>query len=588
MSASNDKLARPEVHGSGAFPASASLVGIYGEPLFRILEQASSGYILLDAQGRAQRWNEGYLQLFPWLRLGLKVGVSLQTVLQAAASAAPSSASSALAAIEQGHQAALGRIQSHAEVQLPNGNKLQLSAHTLSANYSVIACKELMPHAQEGGHLAFFDTQTNLPNRRLLLDRLSQAMIQSERTGWRGALLTIDMESGGKLPQQTPALTLEIAQRLLSCVRACDTVAKIDAEHFVIMISDLSPDTDLANLLVERMGERLQERLNASYLLGEQALALEVNIGATLFGPHSRSATELLHQAETAMYRLRDGQERGLHFFQPEQRLQAPDRVRMEQELREALRLGLFELHYQAQYPVRGDINGLEALLRWRHPSRGLVPPSIFLPIAEASGIIIPLGLWSIQAACEQIVRWQADSQPIHLPVWVNISVQQLAQPDFVEQVESILVRTGIAASQLGFEISAKVLTHEDRALIPALKRLGTLGVRLTLDEFGSFACSQQSLSQIPLQQLKLSQTLVQRLGPNNASEAAVQSAINLANNAQMTVVATGVETLEQRALLMQYGCKHFMGYLFSSPLPAAQLKILLQSQSAPLQKKVA
>ena len=413
-------------------------------------------------------------------------------------------------------------------------------------------------------------------------------MIQSERTGWRGALLTIDMESGGKLPQQTPALTLEIAQRLLSCVRACDTVAKIDAEHFVIMISDLSPDTDLANLLVERMGERLQERLNASYLLGEQALALEVNIGATLFGPHSRSATELLHQAETAMYRLRDGQERGLHFFQPEQRLQAPDRVRMEQELREALRLGLFELHYQAQYPVRGDINGLEALLRWRHPSRGLVPPSIFLPIAEASGIIIPLGLWSIQAACEQIVRWQSDSQHAHLPVWVNISVQQLAQPDFVEQVESILVRTAIAANQLGFEISAKVLTHEDKALIPALKRLGTLGVRLTLDEFGSFACSQQALSQIPLQQLKLSQTLVQRLGPNNASEAAVQSAINLANNAQMTVVATGVETLEQRALLMQYGCKHFMGYLFSSPLPAAQLKILLQSQSAPLQKKVA
>ena len=588
MSASNDKSAKPDLHGSGIFPASTSLVGIYGEPLFRILEQASSGYVLLDAQGRAQRWNEGYLHLFPWLRLGLKVGTSLHTVLQAAAAAAPASASTALETIAQGHQSALGHPHGHAEVQLPNGHKLQLSAHTLSANYSVIACKELMPQSQEDGHLAFFDTQTNLPNRRLLLDRLSQAMIQSERTGWRGALLTIDMDSGSKLPRPVPALTQEVVQRLLSCVRACDTVAKLDAEHFVIMVSDLSPDADLANLLVERMGERLQEHLNAGYRLGEQTVVLEANIGATLFGPHSRSATQLLHQAEAAMYRMRDGQERGLHFFQPEQRIQAPDRVRMEQELREALRLGLFELHYQAQYPVRGDINGLEALLRWRHPSRGMVPPSIFLPIAEASGIIIPLGLWSLQAACEQIARWQSGPQPIDLPVWVNISAQQLAQTDFADQVESILSNTAIDARLLGLEFSAKILTGDSTAWIPTLKRLSALGVRLSLDEFGSFACSPQALRQVPIQQLKLSQTLVQRLGPNTASEATIQSAMVMASNAQITVVGTGVETLEQRALLMQHGCRQFMGYLFSAPLPAAQLKALLQNQVPALERKVA
>ena len=584
MSATNEKSARSEVHGQNSFPAATSLVGVYGEQLFRILEQTSSGYVLLDAQNRAQRWNDGYLQLFPWLAATLKVGTPLQAALQAAATAAPASAAPALSHIAGSHQALIARQQVNAQFQLPDGRKLNLSAHALSANYTVLACKELLPHGNEAESLSFFDVLTNLPNRRLLLDRLSQAMIQSERTGWRGALLTIDMGpvagSSAGTGDSPPGLAQNIAQRLLACVRSCDTVARLDAKHFVIMVSDLSPDIEVTTVLVERLGERLQESLNGSYQLGNKRAMLEANIGATLFGPHSRSATELLQQAESAMYRLRDEEARGLHFFSPEQRILADDRHRMEQELREALRLGQFELHYQAQYSASGDVNGLEALLRWRHPRRGLVPPSIFLSVAEETDIIVPLGRWSIQAACEQLARWKAEQQLGRLPICVNISARQLRQADLAEQVQGIISQTGADPALLLLELSTQALSPSYADIVPTLTRLRTMGVRLSLDDFGGGSNMLEALQQLPLNQLKLSHSLVQRLGPNNAAEAAVQAAIALATRHRMTIVGAGVETLEQRALLAQYGCEHFMGYLLSPPAPVGQLRSLLQRQA--------
>ena len=583
MSVPADKSVKSEVHGQSAFPAATSLVGVYGEQLFRILEQTSSGYVLLDAQNRAQRWNDGYLRLFPWLVPTLKVGTTLQTVLQSAAASAPTTSAPTLNSIAESQLSLITRQQTSIQIQLPNRRKVSLSAHALSANYTVLACKELVAGEGDVESLAFFDVLTNLPNRRLLLDRLSQSMIQSERTGWRGALLTIDMEPAKgfthlNADEANTYLASDIAQRLLSCVRACDTVARMDAKHFVIMVSDLSPDIELANLLVERLGERLQESLNTSYKLNNETVTLEANIGATLFGPHSRSATELLQQAETAMYRLRDEEAPGLHFFSPEQKIQPVDRSRMEQGLREALRLGQFELHYQPQYSTCGDVSGLEALLRWRHPSRGLVPPSIFLSVAEETDIIVPLGRWSIQAACEQLAQWKSDPQLSNQTVCVNISAKQLQHADFAEQVESIIAQTGANPALLMLELSTKTLNPINADTIQALSRLCAIGLRLSLDDFGSSSSTSEVLRQLPLCQLKLAHSLVQRLGPNNASEAAVQAAIALARRHKITMVGAGVETLEQRALLAQHGCEHFMGYLFSAPVPVGQIKSLLQN----------
>ncbi|MEG2048652.1 MAG: diguanylate cyclase, partial [Comamonas sp.] len=226
-------MSTPTAKTESLFPAATSLIGAYGEQLFRILEQASSGFVLLDAQNRAQRWNDGYLQLFPWLAQGLKVGAPMQTLLQAAAGMAQHSD------VAAAHLHVVSRQQPSAEATLPNGRKVVLALNAVSASYSLLTCKEVVTETGGADNLAFFDAMTHLPNRRLLLDRLSQAMIQSERTGWRGALLTIDMETHLALQQidgsaHADSLQQEIAQRLLGCMRVCDTVAHVDAEHFVI------------------------------------------------------------------------------------------------------------------------------------------------------------------------------------------------------------------------------------------------------------------------------------------------------------------------------------------------------------------
>lgn len=583
MQAPHDKPCTADASTPTSFSAATGLVGAYGEQLFRILEQAASGYVLLDSQNRVQRWNEGYLRLFPWLSPLVRTGVAFESLLQFTQTI-PSQHSSTIAqlgALSNAHRLLLAKQQISLEQQLPDGRGITLAASALSAGYTLITYRTIAQ--QHSDSLAFFDSLSNLPNRRLLLDRISHAMIQSERTGWRGALLNIDLQplkavTQGAATEVIAGLVAEITQRLLGCVRANDTVARVDEAHFVIMISDLSPDVELAQLLVERMGERLLESLGAPYLVNGRSQPLQAHIGATLFGPHSRSATELLSQAEAAMYKLRDEDPKGLHFFKPEPQLPA-QRQQMEQELREALRLGQFQMQYQPQYSQQGEMTGLEALLRWHQPKRGVVPPRMFITVAEESGIIVPLGLWVIQTVCEQIALWKNDPQLCALPVAVNISLLQLQQADFANQVEQIVKLCGIAPRQLLLEFSAAQLQNATHDNLQTLRQLAAGGIRLSLDDFGAMPTSQNLLMQLSLFQLKISQSLVQRLGPNNASEAAMQAAIVMAKQLKIQIVASGVETLEQRALLMQNDCQQFLGYLFSVPVPASQLKSLLYSK---------
>lgn len=588
MQAPNDKPCAPDASTPSSFPAATGLVGAYGEQLFRILEQAASGYVLLDSQNRIQRWNEGYLRLFPWLRPLVRTGADFENLLQftQTAPAHSATATAQLKALSNAHRLLLAKQQTSQEQQLPDGRSITLAASPLSAGYTLITYRTAAVQLRHSDSLSFFDALSNLPNRRLLLDRLSHAMIQSERTGWRGALLNIDLQqfktvTQGASSEAVAALVAEITQRLLGCMRANDTVARLDDEHFVIMVSDLSPDMELAQLLVERMGERLLESLNAPYLVNGRSHTLQAHIGATLFGPHSRSATELLSQAEAAMYKLRDEETRGLHFFKAEPQLPAPQRQQMEQELREALRLGQFQMQYQPQYSQQGEMTGLEALLRWHQPGRGVVPPRMFIAVAEESGIIVPLGQWVIQTVCEQIALWKNDPQLCTLAVAVNISLQQLQHHDFARQVEQIVKISGIAPRQLLLEFSATQLQNATHDNLQTLRQLAAGGIRLSLDNFGATHFSQNILMQLPLFQLKIAQTLVQRLGPNNASEAAMQAAVGVAKQLKIQIVASGVETLEQRALLVQNDCQHFLGYLFSVPVPASQLKLLQHSKPA-------
>ena len=561
------------------------------EQLFRVLDQVASAYILLDSQQRVQRFSESYLQLFPWQSKLLTKDTHLARLLESEPESSLTAWSQAqLNGLRHAHLQMLAPEAPPADLSLPSGRHLSLAATPLADGQLLITYRDLPSSRNsvaELEQLAFLDPLTHLPNRRLLLDRLSQAMLQSQRTGWLGALLFLDLEQLRPLAQSmgratTDQLIRHIGQRLMGCVRASDTVARLGNEEFVVMVSDLAPDAAVAATLVQRIGDKLLSCLETPYVVGEHTHHVATSIGATLFGPYSHSSTELLRQAEIAMYQLRERSGSGLCFFDPQLQMEVHQRVRMETDLRQALADSQFEMHYQPQFAESGDVIGLEALLRWRHPTKGLVPPSMFIAVAEESDIILPLGRWALHAACAQLALWHKQSHPqlAAVPMSVNVSAKQFQQPNFVEQLIQILAETGIEPALLTLELPEVLLHNEAVGCKTILQKLTTLGVRVALDNFGAGQAALSTLTQLPLHQLKISQSLVQRLGPSNSSEAAVQAVIDIADTLGLQVVAEGVETLEQRALLEQYGCQRFQGYLYSAPVSVEQLELLTAQPS--------
>ena len=562
------------------------------EQLFQVLEQAASGYLLLNARQEVLRYSAAYLQLFPWQGLALAVGAPLADVFSAPPQMAETAADkAALAGVRQGHLQLLNGQQRTASIGLPGGRSLMAAASPLAGGRLLITYRD-QPAASrntaELEQLSFLDPLTHLPNRRLLLDRLSQAILQSQRTGWLGALLFLDLEQLRAIrkslgPGAADQLMRQIGQRLLGGVRASDTVARLGDEDFVVMVSDLAPEQSVAATLVQRIGDKLLQALEMPYVLGEHTHHVAASIGSTLFGPYSHSATELLRQAEIAMYQLRDRSGSGLCFFDPQLQMEVHQRLRMEADLHQALEQERFEMHYQPQYDPSGEVTGLEALLRWLHPSKGLVPPSMFIAVAEESDIILPLGQWTLQAVCTQLAQWQkAPTSPLaRLPLSINISAKQFQQPQFADQVRDALASTGAAPGLLVLELPEALLRKNLPQAELTLRQLKALGVQLALDNFGDGETALSILPQLPMDQLKIAQSLVQRLGPGNASEATVQALLGVADSLGLQVVAEGVETLEQRALLEQYGCQRFQGYLFSQPMAESELQALLARQEA-------
>jgi diguanylate cyclase (GGDEF)-like protein len=562
------------------------------EQLFQVLEQAASGYLLLNARQEVLRYSAAYQQLFPWQGLALAVGAPLADVFSAPLQMAETAADkAALAGVRQGHLKLLAGQQRTASLGLPGGRSLLAAASPLAGGRLLITYRD-QPAASRGTaeleQLSFLDPLTHLPNRRLLLDRLSQAILQSQRTGWLGALLFLDLEQLRAIrkslgPVAADQLMRQIGQRLLGGVRASDTVARLGDEDFVVMVSDLAPEQSVAATLVQRIGDKLLQSLEMPYVLGEHTHHVAASIGSTLFGPYSHSATELLRQGEIAMYQLRDRSGSGLCFFDPQLQMEVHQRLRMEADLHQALEQERFEMHYQPQYAPSGEVIGLEALLRWLHPSKGLVPPSMFIAVAEESDIILPLGQWTLQAVCTQLAQWQkAPASPLaRLPLSVNISAKQFQQPQFADQVRDALASTGAAPDLLVLELPEALLQKNLPQTELTLRQLKALGIRLALDNFGDGETALSILPQLPMDQLKIAQSLVQRLGPGNASEATVQALIGVADSLGLEVVAEGVETLEQRALLEQYGCQRFQGYLLSQPMAESELQALLARQEA-------
>ena len=425
----------------------------------------------------------------------------------------------------------------------------------------------------EISNLAFFDPLTQLPNRRLLLDRLQHALATSTRHQRNAALMFIDLDNFKTLNDtlghdKGDLLLQQVAQRLSGCVREGDTVARIGGDEFVLILEGLSSNLPEAANQGELIGEKILDSLNQPYDLITQDYHTTPSIGVTLFCGHDIGVDELLKQADLAMYQSKAAGRNTLHFFEPAMQASVSARSTMEADLRKALRENQFRLAYQPQvFEKRGQVTGVEALLRWNHPTRGAVGPNEFIPVAEETGLILPLGLWVLETACARLASWANDPLTAHLTMAVNVSARQFNHADFIEQVTGTLARTKANPQQLKLELTESLFLTNVEDTISKMVTLKALGITFSLDDFGTGYSSLTYLKRLPLDQLKIDQSFIRDVltDPNDA--AITRAIVALGQNLGLKIIAEGVETDGQQQFLADHGCHAYQGYLYSRPL---------------------
>jgi diguanylate cyclase (GGDEF)-like protein/PAS domain S-box-containing protein len=430
-------------------------------------------------------------------------------------------------------------------------------------------------------NLAFYDPLTQLPNRRLLQDRLLQALASSERTGNYGALQFIDLDHFKTINDTLghpmgDLLLQQVAQRLTACVREGDTVARLGGDEFVVMLEDLSQEVFEAAARAEAIGEKIIATLNQPYLLGNHESRNSPSIGISLFNDHQQKPEELFKQADIAMYQAKKAGRNTLRFFDPEMQHSINAHAALENELRKALEYRQFHLHYQIQVDSNRSPLGAEALIRWIHPERGLIPPSEFIPLAEETGLILPLGKWVLETACAQLYVWKQNDLTRNLKLSVNVSAKQFHEIDFVAQVQTALLLYDINPALLKLELTESMLVGNIEVIVATMEELKATGVRLSLDDFGTGYSSLQYLKRLPLSQLKIDQSFVREIVADSSDRAIVNTIIAMAHNLNLNVIAEGVETEDQRQILEYSGCHQYQGYLFSKPVPIDKFEALL------------
>ncbi len=420
--------------------------------------------------------------------------------------------------------------------------------------------------------LAFYDPLTELPNRRLLMDRLQQRMGASSRSGLYGAILLIDLDhfktlNDTKGHEIGDKLLVQVAMRLSACVREGDTVSRLGGDEFVVLLGALNADIEEAAALTETVGRKILTTLSESYLLGTVEHRATASIGATLYRGNETSADDLFKQADLAMYKSKDKGRNALNFFDPVMQTTILERSALEVALREAIAANQLVLHYQPQVTDGNRVTGAEALVRWQHPRRGMVSPAEFIPLAEETGLILPLGNWVLNKACDQLAAWQENLQFQDLTLAVNVSAKQFYEADFVEQVSQALARSGAFARHLKLELTESLLVADVDAIVEKMYALKAKGVGFSLDDFGTGYSSLAYLKRLPLDQLKIDQSFVHNIlvEPNDAAIA--KTIVALAQSLGLGVIAEGVETQAQRDFLASVGCHAFQGYFYGRPM---------------------
>lgn len=435
---------------------------------------------------------------------------------------------------------------------------------------------------EEIENLAFYDPLTHLPNRRLLMDRLRHTLISSVHSGRKGALLFIDLDNFKTLNDTLghslgDSLLQQVALRLKSCVRDSDTVGRLGGDEFVVVLEALAENIIEATAQTKAVGKKILARLEQPYQLAGHDYHSTASIGIALLNDGHPSIEDLLKQADIAMYEAKKSGRNTLRFFDPQMQASITGTFSLEGELRKALGTQQFRLHYQIQVDSARRSLGAEALIRWMHPIRGLIPPGQFIPLAEKTGLILPIGQWVLETACAQIKAWQQEALTRHLVLSVNVSAKQFRQTDFAAQVKATVQHHGINPMLLKLELTEGMLLENIEDTIATMDALNEFGVQFSLDDFGTGYSSLQYLRKLPLDQLKIDQSFIRDIVANIHDETIVHTIIAMAQSLNLEVIAEGVESEEQLQLLLKNGCTQFQGYLFGRPVPIEEFEASLK-----------
>ncbi len=430
---------------------------------------------------------------------------------------------------------------------------------------------------EEIRRLAFYDPLTGLPNRRLLMDRLRQAMLTSQRASQHGALMFLDLDHF-KLLNDTmghdvgDVLLQQVATRLLGCVREGDSVARLGGDEFVVLLEALSSQNPEAATQAESVAAKILEAFRAPFSLRGFNHASTPSIGIMVFMGDQVGMDELLKKADVAMYQAKGAGRNTARFFDPDTQAAVEAHEALEKDLRRGLQRQEFVVHYQIQVDGQGAPVGAEALVRWQHPERGLTTPAHFIPMAEATGMILPLGQWVLETACTQLVAWSAQPQTAQLTVAVNVSASQFAQPDFVANVMLALEKTGANPRLLKLELTESMLINDIEEVIVKMNQIKALGAGFSLDDFGTGYSSLSYIKRLPLEQLKIDQSFVRDVLTDPSDAVIARTILALGHSLGLKVIAEGVETNDQRDCLAAMGCDAFQGYLFGRPGPVEKV----------------
>ncbi|GAB2180497.1 hypothetical protein DLREEDagrD3_07200 [Denitratisoma sp. agr-D3] len=434
--------------------------------------------------------------------------------------------------------------------------------------------------------LAFYDPLTTLPNRRLLMDRLGHALAASQRHRQYGALLFIDLDNFKTLNDTRghdvgDCLLQSVADRLSKSVRERDTVARLGGDEFVIMLEELSGEISVAAAQSEAIAEKIRDQLDRPYLLEGDATSFHcsASFGVSLFCGQRETVDTLLKQADVALYQAKAAGRNAIRFYNSEMQATLDVRAKMEHDLRRALVNNEFELYFQPQIGAATGLTGAEALLRWKPRGGATVSPAEFIPLAEETGMILPIGLWVLDQACRQLAHWQTMPATARLQLAINVSAQQFRQQEFVQQVRQALTKHGVRPSGLKIELTESLVLDDVEDAIDKMQALRRLGVTFSLDDFGTGYSSLSYLRRLPIDQVKIDRSFVTDIaeaGNDLDNSAIIRAIISMSESLHLQVIAEGVETESQQDFLIRHGCDHFQGYLFGRPMPGDSFATIL------------